>query len=918
MKKVSFPDPQMSLGNLEYIERIYNQYRQNPLQVEPAWRWFFLGLDFASVKDLKKTTDIQLKKELGVSRLLHTYREHGSLKASLDPLKMKKQEGFPKLESFHLKQEDLDKNFASIENLFGKSMTLGKALSFLEKTYCGTIALQLGGSSPEVQDWFFNEFEKQDWSLKPQEKKQAFSDLTKAHCLENFLHFRFMGKKRFSLEGLDVLIPMMEYLLKEGTKLQVKELAIGMAHRGRLNMLAHFMKQDLRLMFSKFEDSLKNSPFNGGDWTGDVKYHLGFSSKRETPYGPCSLYMGYNPSHLEAINPVLLGIVRAMQRRRKDTKTRKTVLPILIHGDAAFCGQGVVSETLQLSHLKGYTVGGTLHIILNNQLGFTTFPEEGRSTLFSSDLAKSIQAPQLLVNADDVEASLKAINMALKFRQHFGLDIFIELIGYRRHGHNEGDEPSFTQPALYAKIKKHPPVIEKYRDQLIQEKQLSREEAENIRKNYEEELDKILKESPYFNARDKKNFTGKELPKARASLLQHTQTTENNLISVLNALSKEPEQFNLHPKIKKLLSRRRHLIEKNQLDWSLCELAAYGTLLKDGFSIRLTGQDSKRGTFSHRHAIYFDTESNAEFSPLREFVALEKRECCIYNSPLSEMAALGFEYGNSCMAADFLTVWEAQFGDFINSAQVIIDQFISSGESKWLQNTDIVLLLPHGYEGQGPEHSSGNMERFLQLSAQKNMRICNLTSPGNLFHALRRQKVSPRIPLIIMTPKSLLRHPEMFSTFTRLCQGEFQEILEEEENATKFSKTVTHIILCSGKVYYDLKNHPEFKVSQDKFNQTALFRLEQLYPFPKARLNPVLNGFPCLQKVIWLQEEPKNRGAWFFVEPRLRALLKDLGLSGIPIDYVGRPSMAAPAEGSQTVHKREQNLLIKRVLAKIH
>ena len=384
MKKSLFLDQQISLGNLDYLEKMYDQYRLDPLPLDPEWRWFFRGLDFASATNLKtKATDTHLKKELGVFKLLHAYREHGFLKAHLDPLEIKKLKGFPKLEDFSLKKEDLNKPFSAIKNLLGKNMTLGNAISLLEKTYCGTIALQVGGAGPEVQDWFFNEFEKQKWELSPEEKKQAFLDLSKAHYLENFLHFRFMGKKRFSLEGLDALIPMMEYLLKEGTKLAIKEIALGMAHRGRLNMLAHFMQQDLHLIFSQFEDSLKNNLFQGEDVSGDVKYHLGFSSKRETPHGPCSLYMAYNPSHLEAINPVLSGIARAMQRRRGDTKTRKTVLPILIHGDAAFCGQGVVSETLQLSQLKGYTVGGTLHIILNNQLGFTTSPEEGRSTLFS-------------------------------------------------------------------------------------------------------------------------------------------------------------------------------------------------------------------------------------------------------------------------------------------------------------------------------------------------------------------------------------------------------------------------------------------------------------------------------------------------------------------------------------------------------
>ena len=906
---------EIPMGNLEYMERIYSQYLENPKQVEPAWRWFFQGMNFASSGGLQASKDI--KKALGIFQLVYAYREHGALKAQLDPLEIWKISNFPKLEDFHLKPEDMTKKFAAIKTLFGKNITLGEVISFLQKTYCSTLSLQVGGCLPEVQSWFFNEFEKEKWSLNPQEKQEVFLQLAQTQYLENFLHFRFMGEKRFSLEGLDVLIPMMEHLLKKGTLIEMKEMTIGMAHRGRLNVLVHFMKQNLSLILSQFEESLKNNLFAEEDFTGDVKYHLGFSTERETPHGPCQLHLGYNPSHLEAINPVICGITRALQRNHKDTKRRKTILPVLIHGDAAFCGQGSVSETLQMSRLKGYTVGGTLHIILNNQLGFTTSPFEGRSTLFPSDLAKSIQAPALLVNADDVEACLRAADMALRFRYQFGLDIFIDLIGYRRHGHNEGDEPSFTQPTIYNKIKKHPPVLEKYKEQLFQENILSSKEVEDIKKNYEEKLEKALQEARQYPSRSKTDLTGIKPYEKNVLLLKQTQTSKKNLQVVLESLCRKPDHFNLHPKINKLLEKRRQLIKQNQLDWSLCELASYGTLIKDGYSIRLTGQDSKRGTFSHRQAIYFDCETNKEFSPLKKFVAEGERECCIYNSSLSEMAALGFEYGNSCMARDFLTVWEAQFGDFINSAQVIIDQFIASGEIKWLQSTDIVLFLPHGYEGQGPEHSSGNLERFLQLCAQKNLQVCNLTNPANLFHVLRRQKTGPRKPLVIMTPKSLLRHPQMTASLEELCDGEFQEVLWEKD-AFNSSKSVTHIILCSGKVYYDLKSHPDFLANQDKIRQTAVFRLEQLYPFPKAKLNPILNGFPCLEKILWLQEEPKNRGAWCFIEPRLKKLLKDIGQPSLPVEYTGRPSMAAAAEGSFAVHKKEQDLLIKQALVEIH
>ena len=905
-------------SNLEYTEDLYSLYLQDPYKVDPSWRWFFQGVQ--SVSDLPtRTIASDIKKDLQIFKLIQTYRDHGNLKANLDPLGLAKPNSFPSLEKFNLTKEDLDKNFAVTEEIFEKKLPLGQHIDFLEKAYCKKITLQVGGCSPEVRKWFFNEFENKSFTLSLEEKRKALYDLIHTETLDHFLHFRFLGKKRFSIEGLDVLIPMLEYLLEKGTALEMKEIIIGMAHRGRINVLNNFMKQEPHVIFFELEEkkiySSKNLP-ETQVFTGDVRYHVGFSSHRETKNGTCELHLGFNPSHLEAINPVICGMARALQRKNKDTKKRKSVVPILIHGDAAFCGQGSVSETLQLSKLEGYTVGGSIHIILNNQLGFTTDTKDGRSTLFSSDLAKSIQAPVLLVNADDTESCLRAMDMALRFRYEFGSDVFIDLIGYRRHGHNEGDEPSFTQPLMYQKIKKHPSVLHIYKDQLIKENLITEEEVQkeikSVEKNLESSLDKLNNPE---NLLTKINFTGqKEVDKSEQKqfVLKGTQTKKETLEDVLHVLTKEPSHITLHPKIKKLIQKRKQLADTNTLDWALCELLAYGTLLQEGFSVRISGQDFKRGTFSHRHACYFDYKTKEEFSPLSELILEKDREFCIYNSPLSELAALGFEYGNSCMAKDFLTVWEAQFGDFVNGAQIIIDQFLVSGESKWLQNTDLTLFLPHGYEGQGPEHSSGNLERFLQLCAQDNIQICNFTDPANLFHALRRQMVyKTRKPLIIMTPKSLLRHPEMKTTKEELCNGKFKEIIWDED--IKDPKKITTAVLCSGKVFYDFKKYKEDD-SKENLDQVALFRIEQLYPFPESQLNPILNGFPCLKKILWLQEESANRGAWGYIKPLIEKLLKDIGQHSLSIHYVGRPAMAAPAEGSLTLHLKEQENILKKAL----
>ena len=909
------PQDQFSRANLDYSEELYKQYLKDPSQVKDSWRWFFQGLNTGLDKSDLSQSQL-LEKELKIFQLFQYYRDYGSLKAKLNPLGENPNKGFPTLKDFQITKEDLNRKFSISKSLFGLNKALKDVLLFLEEKYCNSLALQVGGCSPQIRKWFFNEFEQKDFVLSKEEKTQTFKELVKATRLEHFLHFYFMGKKRFSLEGLDALIPMLDYLLEKGTSREMKNLLIGMSHRGRINVLINFLKQNPKVIFSDFEDAPNNLVFDEQSFIRDVKYHLGFSSQRQTKNGLCSLYLGYNPSHLEAIGPVICGVSRAIQRKNKDTERRKSAVPVLIHGDAAFCGQGSVSETLQLSKLKGYSIGGTIHIILNNQLGFTTDPEEGRSSLFASDLAKSIAAPVLLVNADDLYACLKAMDIALRFRYEFGLDVFIDLIGYRKYGHNEGDEPSFTQPTMYKKIKNHSDLLTQYKDQLIKENIFSTEEAENIIKQsdafWEKQLNELRHSKETFTEKD---YIGKE-DKISKKALNSTNTSAKTLEEILKLLSNEPKEIHLHPKIKKILEKRRQALSENKLDWALCELAAYGTLLKDGFSVRLTGQDSKRGTFSHRHAIYYDYEKKETLSPLKQLAKNNDQEFCLYNSPLSEMAVLAFEYGNSCLAPDFLTLWEAQFGDFVNGAQIIIDQFISSGELKWLQTTDTVLLLPHGYEGQGPEHSSAYLERFLQLCSQNNMRVCNFTKASNLFHALRRQKtlLEERKPLIIMTPKSLLRHPEMSASREELIQGQFEELIWDKDISDP--RDIETLILCSGKVYYDLKPFLFKKENASKKKRSAVFRLEQLYPFPEQSLNPVLNGFPCLSKIIWLQEEPQNRGAWFFIKDQLKHLLKKLGQE-LEIHYKGRPERAASAEGSEKAHKIEQEKIVKNCISSI-
>ena len=886
---------QMNLANLAYTEELYKLYKVNPNQVDESWRWFFQGLEFA--QNDQKISSQDLTRELKALEIVRLYREKGCLKASLHGFESPKTPVYMQ-EEFEKKEGET--HFHSLENLLGKKSNFKEICTNLRQAYCESIGLQTEACSDEVKSWLFKEMEAPH-PLSEEQEKQALLQVVQAESLEHFLQFHFMGKKRFSLEGLEACIAMMEFLLQQSPQNNIKEWVIGMAHRGRLNMLINFMKQDPKVIFSEFKErSIYNTSEN---WTGDVKYHLGFSSERKIASETCRLHLAYNPSHLEAINSCALGITRALQRAQKDTKERKRVLPILLHGDAAFIGQGSVSETLQLSQLKGYTVGGTLHIILNNQLGFTTRPEEGRTSLYSSDLAKSIQAPALLVNADCLPSCLKAAQIAIKFRQTFGQDIFIDLIGYRRYGHNEGDEPSFTHPQMYKKIRKHPSLSVIYQNDLADRGLISKKEVSNAKTQFELSYEKSLKETKV----DKEEWHGIKMYKPKVSLLDSTQVSAEIIKKSFDVLSRQPQNFHLHPKVKKMLNKRKDAIKKNSIDWALAELCAYHTLLQQGFSIRLTGQDSKRGTFSHRHSVYYDTETEQELVPLKTELPPEQ-ECCLYNSPLSEMACLGFEYGNSCMAPDFLTVWEAQFGDFANGAQIIIDNFICSGEQKWLQTTDITLLLPHGYEGQGPEHSSARLERFLQLCAENNIQVCCPTTPANMFHVLRRQKtLKNRKPLVIMTPKSLLRHEKVKSSVEDFCNKSFQKILAHSNHQDL--RDIQTLILCSGKIYYDV-----LEKNQSLNSSVALYSLEQLYPFPKAEINSLLNNMSSLKRVVWLQEEPRNQGAWSFVSQELENLLKALGLDK-NIQYIGRASRAASSEGSFSHHVQEQQRLVEKALA---
>ena len=920
----------VSRSNLEYIETLYQTFRSDPEALEPQWKMFFEGVEFAQNlagpgTDSRTGTDSQsgvgagtgaqfATQELSVYNLIEHYRDYGHLKADLDPLKLapRKEDSFD-LATFDLKPGDLDQTFAVGSLLGFEKAKLRDIIAFLEDRYCRTLTAQVAECRPEVRDWFRREFEKDPnpLQLSNEDKTAIFQQLARTESLERFIHTRYVGTKRFSIEGGDALIPMLECLVAKGTAIGVEDIVIGMAHRGRINVLANLMDKALGNIFSEFD----GTAFTDTDYDGDVKYHLGFSSDRKTANGPCHISLAFNPSHLEVVDPVVVGMARAKQRRRKDTRERKKVVPILIHGDAAFAGQGVVSETLQMSLLPGYTVGGTIHVIVDNQVGFTTDPKDARSTRYSSDVAKSIKAPILLVNGDDVEACVRAMDMAVRFRQEFGEDIVIDQICYRRYGHNEGDEPAFTQPVMYDTIRQHPTLMNIYLSELEGGGVLTREAGDAYYKERIDSLQKVLDDARKNRPNMKPNAFGAQWKDLRRGKLEDfdespaTGASEKTLRQVAERLTELPANFNVHPKLAKLIEARAKMVETGNLDWAMGELLAYGSLCLEGSPVRVSGQDCKRGTFSHRHAVYFDTKTDVEYCPLGTLNP-DKGEFVIYNSLLSEMAVVGFEYGNSCSDPTFLTIWEAQFGDFANGAQIVIDQFLSSGEEKWMRGSGLTLLLPHGYEGQGPEHSSARLERFLQLCAQANMQVCNLTTPANLFHVLRRQlKRDFRKPLIIMSPKSLLRHPKVISPWKDFTGGKFLEVLADQK--AKDLKSADTLVLCSGKLYYDLDEARE--KTYIKSENIVIVRVEQLYPFPRVQLTPFLSGMPKLSRLVWAQEEPKNMGAYSHLQPKIQSLLEELGKKKLNLEYAGRSERASPAVGSIHLHQKEQQAIIDAV-----
>ncbi len=840
--------------------------------------------------------------------LLQAFRDHGHRLARIDPLGSEPP-GHPQLTPsfFGTTMEELDELPASLVVENGRSGSVSDALNELREVYAGSVGYEFEHLDDHVRvDWLWEQVAQGTHraELSKEERIELLEGLTSTEGLEQFLGRAYLGQKRFSVEGNDILVPMLRRALREALKDGAREVVLGMAHRGRLNVLTHILGVSYSELLAEFEGPSMKGGALDVPGTGDVKYHHGARGTMEfDSLGSIRVDLMPNPSHLEFVNPVVDGVARARQfsgPSRGDEPDPRCVVPVLMHGDAAFAAEGVVAESLNMARLHGYDVGGTIHIIVNNQVGFTTDPQEGRSTAYSSDLAKGYGIPVVHVNADDPEACMAAVRLAMAYRAEFLDDFVIDLVGYRRHGHNEGDEPSYTQPILYKKIKDHPTVRTLYAEELVERGVLSGEEAEAM---VERVADTLRSAQDHVRSLDESDLpSGDVVVDAEYETPVVPETTGvafEDLSAVNDALLTLPEGFSPHPKLWRQLSRRGDEWGPDKsLDWGHAEALAFGSLLLDGIPVRLTGQDSQRGTFSHRHLVLHDVDNGVELMPLRQ-VADTRIE--VYNSPLTETATIGFEYGYSVGADRDLVLWEAQFGDFVNVAQVMIDQFLSSGFTKWGQYSRLVLLLPHGHEGQGPEHSSARLERFLQLCAEGNMRITYPTTPAQYFHMLRRQALRrPERPLVVMTPKSLLRHPSATSPVSDLTEGNFLHVIADP--TVEDASSVRRLVLCSGKVYYDIQGHDR----RGAATAAAVARMELLYPFPMDALQTLLSQYPNLKEVVWAQEEPRNMGALTFVGPRLRAVVPRT----IPMSHVARPDRASPAEGKARKHAQHQEEVV--------
>ena len=927
--------------NSTYIADLYEKWLENPKNVDANWNdWFSDMQNTGSSNDIpswakgkpfeEKLENLEHKNSslsseemrkasidsLRAVMMIRAYRARGHLEAKTDPLNLEKKEEHPELnpEFYGFTKNDYDRPIF-IDNVLGiETASLRQILSTLKDTYCGSIGVEyLHIQDPEQKSWIQQRIEniRNQTDFTDKGKEAIYERLVDAESFERFLNKKYTGTKRFGLDGSESVIPAIEQIAKRGSQLGLEEIVIGMAHRGRLNVLNNILQKPFRAIISEFMGNPSNPEETGG--SGDVKYHMGSSSDREFDGVNVHFTLNANPSHLEVVNPVVIGRVRAKQNQRND-KLRNKVLGLLIHGDAAFAGQGILAETFDFAELRSYKTGGTLHLIINNQIGFTTSPAYSRSSPYCTDVAKIVMAPIFHVNADDPESVVHVSRIATEFRQKFAADAVIDIIGYRRYGHNEGDEPSFTQPIMYRKIADHPFVTKIYADKLIKEKKITEEQAKRVYDNRNQFLEEEFQAGSNYLPNKADWLEGKWTGLKKAPGLEErrgiTGVTIDKIKKIGEILTSVPRDFEIHKKLQRVLdNRKKALKDGTNIDWSTAEQLAFGTLLLEGNPVRLSGQDCGRGTFSQRHAVFIDQNTEERYIPLSN-INENQGSFEVIDSPLSEAGVLGFEYGFSQAEPNALVMWEAQFGDFANGAQVIVDQFISSGEAKWLRMSGLVMLLPHGYEGQGPEHSSARLERYLRLCAEDNLQVVNCSTPANYFHVLRRQLCRDfRKPLIIMTPKSLLRN--------KLCVSNLDDMLEEksfhrvmdDKNKSIKDKDVKRLVICSGKVFYDLFEARE----KNKLFNIKILRLEQIYPFPIKSLQEFISKTPQAE-IIWCQEEPENMGSWSFIDRRLEKVLIDCNCKYKRPVYVGRPEAASPATGTMSRHLKEQKKLVNQAL----
>ncbi len=911
----------ISAGSLSYLEDLYQQYQGKPDSVTENWRETFdnyvhhpsppLGPKGTASQSYFSEDD--LRRQAAVQRLIRRYQVYGHLNAQLDPLNLSDQwtTADLSLDVVGLQESDLTTRFKTDAVAQGsEAIALSKIIEFYEQTYCSTVGYEfMHITDPERLDWIQSRIENPSLhpKLTAQERVEILKLLTSAECMETYLHMKYVGQKRFSLEGGESLIPMLNEIVQRCGQGGGKEVVIGMAHRGRLNVLVNILGKAPAEVFGEFEGNL---PI-GSTWVsdhGDVKYHQGFSSDISTPSGIVHVALAFNPSHLEIIDPVVQGSVRARQHRRHDV-TKNEVTPVLIHGDAAFAGQGVVMESLSMAHTRGFEVGGTIHIIINNQIGFTTSNKlDARSTVYCTEIAKMVQAPIFHVNGDDPEAVVRVARLAHEYRMKFHTDVVIDMVCYRRYGHNEADEPMMTQPVMYSAIKNIAPVRRKYAGELVENGVVSDEDVQKLVMEYRDNLDRgeVVAGQIIDPAKMEKIVDWSRYENAKWSDPVDTTVKQKKIRQINSRMGELPEGFTLHARVRKIMSDRSDMADGNKpVDWGFAEVMAYATLIDDGIPLRITGEDVGRGTFSHRHALLHDQKSRDVHCPLK--VIREPEDCQIFNSLLSEEAVLGFEYGYATTDPNTLVVWEAQFGDFANGAQIVIDQFISSGYAKWARFCGMTLLLPHGYEGQGPEHSSARLERFLQLCADDNMQVCVPSTPAQMFHMMRRQALRPyRRPLVVMSPKSLLRHKRAMSEIIELTRYGFRSVIDEIDGQID-RENVVRVILCAGKVFYDLI---EMREHLD-ISHVAIVRIEQLHPFPTNELVSILQGFPNAKEIMWCQEEPRNQGAWYQIWHQLR----QCRMNDQQLRSVARDAAPSPAVGNYRIHLAQQERLITDALS---